>query len=391
MAEVKQVKTVVIDKLIPYVNNAKKHTDDQVTRIASSIREFGFVNPVLVDKDFNIIAGHGRVMAAQKLGWTEVPCLFVEGLTEAQRKAYILADNRLGELAEWDMELVTSELELLQELDFDIDLTGFELPEPESELVEEDELPEPPEEPISKPGDIWLLGEHRVMCGDSTSIDDVEKLMGGLEADLYLTDPPYNVDYVGKTKDALKIQNDVMDDSPFRQFISDAFTAADSVLRKGAVFYIWHAGTEAYNFIGGVRDCNWLLKEILVWVKNVMVMGRQDYQWQHEPCLYGWKDGASHYWASDRKQTTVLNFDKPARNGEHPTMKPVDLFDYLIKNSSRPGDVVLDSFGGSGTTIIACEQNNRKGYCMELDPRYVDVIVKRWENLTGKKAELLNG
>ena len=391
MAEVKQVKTVVIDKLIPYVNNAKKHTDDQVTRIASSIREFGFVNPVLVDKDFNIIAGHGRVMAAQKLGWTEVPCLFVEGLTEAQRKAYILADNRLGELAEWDMELVTSELELLQELDFDIDLTGFELPEPESELVEEDELPEPPEEPISKPGDIWLLGEHRVMCGDSTSIDDVEKLMGGLEADLYLTDPPYNVDYVGKTKDALKIQNDVMDDSPFRQFISDAFTAADSVLRKGAVFYIWHAGTEAYNFIGGVRDCNWLLKEILVWVKNVMVMGRQDYQWQHEPCLYGWKDGASHYWASDRKQTTVLNFDKPARNGEHPTMKPVELFDYLIKNSSRPGDVVLDSFGGSGTTIIACEQNNRKGYCMELDPRYVDVIVKRWENLTGKKAELLNG
>ena len=330
-------------------------------------------------------------MAAQKLGWTEVPCLFVEGLTEAQRKAYILADNRLGELAEWDMELVTSELELLQELDFDIDLTGFELPEPESELVEEDELPEPPEEPISKPGDIWLLGEHRVMCGDSTSIDDVEKLMGGLEADLYLTDPPYNVDYVGKTKDALKIQNDVMDDSPFRQFISDAFTAADSVLRKGAVFYIWHAGTEAYNFIGGVRDCNWLLKEILVWVKNVMVMGRQDYQWQHEPCLYGWKDGASHYWASDRKQTTVLNFDKPARNGEHPTMKPVELFDYLIKNSSRPGDVVLDSFGGSGTTIIACEQNNRKGYCMELDPRYVDVIVKRWENLTGKKAELLNG
>ena len=391
MAEVKQVKTVVIDKLIPYVNNAKKHTDDQVTRIASSIREFGFVNPVLVDKDFNIIAGHGRVMAAQKLGWTEVPCLFVEGLTEAQRKAYILADNRLGELAEWDMELVTSELELLQELDFDIDLTGFELPEPESELVEEDELPEPPEEPISKPGDIWLLGEHRVMCGDSTSIDDVEKLMGGLEADLYLTDPPYNVDYVGKTKDALKIQNDVMDDSPFRQFISDAFTAADSVLRKGAVFYIWHAGTEAYNFIGGVRDCNWLLKEILVWVKNVMVMGRQDYQWQHEPCLYGWKDGASHYWASDRKQTTVLNFDKPARNGEHPTMKPVELFDYLIKNSSRPGDVVLDSFGGSGTTIIACEQNNRKGYCMELDPRYVDVIVNRWENLTGKKAELLNG
>lgn len=389
MGEIKQIKNVRVDKLIPYVNNAKIHSEEQVTKIASSIREFGFLSPVLIDKDFNIIAGHGRVMAAKKLEINEVPCVFVEGLTEAQRKAYILADNRIGEIADWDMELVTSELEALWELDFDIDLTGFELPEPETEIAEEEELPETPEKPITKTGDIWQLGDHRVMCGDSTSIDDIEKLMDGAVADLYLTDPPYNVDYVGKTKDALKIQNDVMDDSPFRQFISDAFSAADSVLKKGAVFYIWHAGTEAYNFIGGIRDCNWLLKEVLIWVKNVMVMGRQDYQWQHEPCLYGWKDGASHYWASDRRQTTVLNFDKPSRNGEHPTMKPVELFDYLIKNSSKVGDVVLDSFGGSGTTIIACEQNKRKGYCMELDPRYVDVIVKRWENLTGKKAELI--
>lgn len=389
MAELKQISRVAIDKLIPYVNNAKVHSDMQVTKIAASIREFGFVNPVLIDKDFNIIAGHGRVMAANKLDMKEVPCLFVEGLSEAQRKAYILADNRLGELADWDMELVTSELEMLQELDFDIDLTGFELPEPETE-IEEDEIPEPPEDPVTKTGDIWKLGDHRVMCGDATSIDDVEKLLGEVQADLYLTDPPYNVDYVGKTKDALKIQNDKMSNENFRQFLTDSFTAAKSIMKSGAAFYIWHADSEGYNFRGACFDIGWQVRECLIWVKNTMVMGRQDYQWQHEPCLYGWNEG-THSWYSDRKQTTVLNFDKPVRNGEHPTMKPVPLFDYLIKNSTKSGDIVFDSFGGSGTTIIACEHNGRKGYCMELDPKYVDVIVNRWENLTGKKAELLNG
>ena len=383
MAEIGNVTRVAIDKLIPYVNNAKEHSDSQVTKIAASIREFGFLNPVLIDKDFNIIAGHGRVLAAKKLELKEVPCVDIDGLSEAQRKAYILADNRLGELAEWDMELVTSELELLKDLDFDIDLTGFDLDLNQEDAVEDDFDTTPPEKPKSKLGDIYQLGNHRVMCGDSTSIEDVEKLMGGQQADLYLTDPRYNVDYEGGS--GLKIMNDKMDNDSFRQFLVDAFSAAKNVMKAGASFYIWHADSEGYNFRGACFDIGWTVRECLIWAKNSMVLGRQDYQWQHEPCLYGW-NGGSHCWYSDRKQTTLLKFDKPTRNGEHPTMKPVPLFDYLIKNSSKEGDIVLDSFGGSGTTIMACEQNNRKGYCMELDPRYVDVIVARWETFTGKKA-----
>lgn len=388
MGEVTQRKNVPVDKLIPYVNNAKIHSENQVTRIASSIREFGFLNPVLIDKEYNIIAGHGRVLAAKKLEMQTVPCLFVEGLTEAQRKAYILADNKLGELADWDMELVTSELEMLTELDFDIDLTGFELPEPEEDPVEAEDVDIPENvETRCKPGDLWNLGGHRLICGDSTDITTIEKLMGDEKADLLLTDPPYNVDYEGT---AGKIQNDNLEDEAFRQFLRDAFSAADSVMRSGAVFYIWHAGTEGYNFIGGTRDCGWLLKEILIWVKDSLVMGRQDYQWQHEPCLYGWKPGASHLWASDRKQTTILHFDKPKKNDSHPTMKPVPLFAYQIGNNTHEGDKVLDIFGGSGTTLMACEQMKRKSYTCELDPHFCDVILQRWEDYTGKKAELIN-
>lgn len=233
-------------------------------------------------------------------------------------------------------------------------------------------------------------GGHRLICGDSTDIAVIDRLMDGVKADMLLTDPPYNVDYTGKTKDALKIQNDKMDNDSFRQFLRDAFSCADAVMRAGAVFYIWHAGTEAHNFIGSVRDCNWLLKEVLVWVKNVMVMGRQDYQWKHEPCLYGWKGGASHLWASDRKQTTVINFDKPVKADLHPTMKPIGLFAYQIGNNTHEGDAVLDLFGGSGTTLMACEQLNRKCYMCELDEHYCDVIIQRWENFTGQKAVLLN-
>ena len=421
MAELKQIKRVAIDKLIPYVNNAKVHSDAQVTKIAASIREFGFVNPVLIDRDFNIIAGHGRVMAARKLDMDEVPCLYVEGLSDAQRKAYILADNRLGELADWDMELVTSELEMLQELDFNIDLTGFELPEPETE-IEEDEIPEPPEEPVSKPGDIWKLGDHRVMCGDSTSIDDVEKLLGGVQADLYLTDPPYNVDYVGKTKDALKIQNDKMADTAFIEFLTAAFAAADSVLKEGGAFYIWYADLKSLNFLTALDNTGWELRQKIVWNKNTFTLGRSDYQWKHELCLYGWKDGAAHYFIDDRTQTTVvedslpdfntltkaelvkilqdlhsdkvpmtvINCEKPLRSDEHPTMKPVKLMGLLIRNSSRQGETVLDVFGGSGSTLIACEQLNRRCRIMELDPHYCDVILERWENFAGTKAVKIN-
>ena len=251
----------------------------------------------------------------------------------------------------------------------------------ENDIVE-DELPEQVE-PISLAGDIWYLGNHRLICGDSTDTTVIETLMGGDKADLYITDPPYNVDYQGKTKDKLKIQNDKMSNDNFRQFLDDAFSAADAVLRKGAVFYIWHADSEGYNFRGACFDTGWQIRECLIWNKNSMVMGRQDYQWKHEPCLYGWKDGASHLWASDRKQTTVLDFDRPNRNGEHPTMKPVGLFAYQISNNTHEGDRVLDSFGGSGTSIIACEQLNRRCYMCELDPHYCDVIIQRYVNFKG--------
>lgn len=390
MAKIAKVQEVAVADLRPYDRNAKTHGADQVDKIAESIREFGFISPCLIDKELNIIAGHGRVMAAKKLGMETVPCVFIEGLTEAQRRAYILADNRLTELGGWDMELVQSELLELKDMDFNIDLTGFELEQESVEIVETD-IPEPPAEPTTKRGYIYILGRHRLMCGDSTSQEDVRRLMNGMSADMLLTDPPYNVEYTGKTKDALTIQNDKQGDDQFRAFLTDAFTAAAEVMKPGAVFYIWHADSEGFNFRYACMAANLTVKQCLIWNKNSMVLGRQDYQWKHEPCLYGWKEGASHLWASDRKQTTVLDFDRPNRNAEHPTMKPVALFDYQMQNNTKGGDIVLDLFGGSGTTIIAAEQNGRCGYAMELDPKYCDVIVKRWEDLTGEKAVLADG
>lgn len=383
--------TRAVDDLIPYINNARTHSEEQINQIASSIKEFGFMNPVIISDDNGILAGHCRVMAAKKLGIKEVPCMEESHLTEAQKKAYILADNRLAEKSEWDMELVQIELEALKDEDFSVDLIGFDLndvfSDKESTEVDEVESPEPPQDPVTKPGDIWTLGDHRLVCGDATSFDDIDKLIqGGDIADLYLTDPPYNVAYEGATEDKLTIMNDSMDDASFRQFLVDAFTAADSVMKPGASFYIWHAGSEGFNFSGACRDVGWQVRQCLIWSKQSMVLGRQDYQWKHEPCLYGWKSGAAHSWYSDRSQTTVLEFNRPNRNAEHPTMKPVELFSYLIKNSTRRGDVVLDSFGGSGTTLIACEQLGRKCLTMELDPQYCDVIIRRWQNLTGKEA-----
>ena len=314
------------------------------------------------------------------------PVVKLEDLSPEEANKLRLLDNKLNE-SEWDMELLADDIPELDFFGYDID---WELPEIEEENeVVEDEEPEPPEEPKSKLGDIYQLGEHRLMCGDSTNVDNIAALCNGEKVDLYLTDPPYNVDYTGKTKDALKIENDKKDDAGFRQFLVDAFSAASAVLKSGAAFYIWHADSEGYNFRGACHDIGWQVRECLIWKKNVMVLGRQDYQWQHEPCLYGWQGGGSHAWYSDRKQTTILEFDRPTRSKEHPTMKPVALFDYLIKNSSKAGDIVLDSFGGSGTSIMACEQNGRRCYTMELDPRYVDVIIQRWENFTGQQAVLL--
>jgi len=386
--------TVKVKDLIPYARNSRTHSEDQVTQISSSIREFGFTNPIIVDEQNNIIAGHGRILAANKLKIKDVPCVVVTGWTEAQKKAYIIADNKLALNAGWDEKMLSLEFDELQELGFDLSLTGFSGDEilalkPLEEVVgltDEDDVPEAPEVPKTVLGDIWLLGDHRLMCGDSTSIDAVEKLMDGKKADMWLTDPPYNVAYEGKTKDALKIKNDSMSNGSFRQFLTDSYIAADSVMKAGAVFYIWHADSEGYNFRGACVDAGWTVRQCLIWKKSVMVMGRQDYHWKHEPCLYGWKDGAGHLWATDRKQTTVLEFDKPSRNGEHPTMKPVELFQYQMLNNTKGQDIVLDSFGGSGTTCIASEKNGRYAYMMELDPKYCDVIIKRWQDFTGKKA-----
>ena len=392
----KTLETLSVETLIPYARNSRTHSDAQVAQIAASIKEFGFTNPVLIDQGGGIIAGHGRVLAARKLGMSEVPCIRLGHLSEAQKRAYVIADNRLALNAGWDAEMLKVEFAELKELGFDLDLTGFSpeeidellAPPPTAGLTDPDEAPPVPENPSTKPGDVWVMGKHRLLCGDSTSMDDLSRLCQCLMVDMWLTDPPYNVAYEGGTKEKLTIKNDSMGDDQFRQFLLDAYTAADSVMKAGAVFYIWHADSEGYNFRGAAKDAGWTVRQCLIWKKSSLVLGRQDYQWQHEPCLYGWKEGASHLWASDRKQTTILEFDKPSRNGEHPTMKPVALFEYQLLNNTKGGDMVLDSFGGSGTTLIAAEKNGRIARIMELDPKYCDVIVQRWQDFTGQTATL---
>ncbi len=314
--------------------------------------------------------------------------------SDAQKRAYVIADNKLALNAGWDNDLLALELGELGDLGFDLELTGFTdeeikalMPVEVTEgLTDPDEAPPVPENPVTVPGDVWVMGQHRLLCGDSTSVDDLAKLCEGQMVDMWLTDPPYNVAYEGDTKEKLTIQNDSMGDDQFRQFLRDAYTAADTVMKSGAVFYIWHADKEGLNFRLALRDAGWKERQLLLWKKSSLVLGRWDYHAIHEPCLYGWKEGAAHLWASDRKQTTILEFDKPSRNGEHPTMKPVALFEYQMLNNTKGGDLVLDSFGGSGTTLIAAEKNGRVARLMELDPKYCDVIVKRWQDFTGKIA-----
>lgn len=382
-----------VESLIPYARNARTHSDEQVAQIAASIKEWGWTTPVLIDEDGQIIAGHGRVMAARKLGIEDIPVMIAAGWTEAQRRAYVLADNQLAANAGWDMDLLKVEIGDLSLEGFNLDLIGFDdkmlaglLEEQTEGLTDEDAVPEVPVDPVTVLGDVWVMGEHRLLCGDSTNINDLERLCSGQRVDMWLTDPPYNVAYEGKTKAALTIQNDSMNDESFRQFLRDAYVAADAVMKPGAVFYIWHADSEGYNFRGAAADAGWKVRQCLIWKNSSMVMGRQDYHWKHEPCLYGWKEGAGHLWATDRKQTTILEFDKPSRNGEHPTMKPVALFEYQLLNNTKGGDIVLDSFGGSGTTLIAAEKNGRYSRLMELDPKYCDVIIKRWQDFTGQEA-----
>ena len=383
-----EMQLVDIHKLIPYVNNARTHNVQQINKLRSSLREFGFINPVIIDRDFNVIAGHGRIMAAKEEGINEVPCVFVDYLTEAQKKAYILADNRMAMDAGWDEELLKVEIEALQAEDFDLSLTGFD----ESELsgffdtaddAKDDdfdvdaELEKPP---VTKSGDLWLLGNHRLLCGDSTKAETYEMLMNGKKANLVVTDPPYNVNYQGT---AGKIKNDNLENDKFYQFLFDAFTCMEKAMADDASIYVFHADTEGLNFRKAFADVGFYLSGTCIWKKQSLVLGRSPYQWQHEPCLFGWKKNGKHQWYSDRKQTTIWEFDKPKKNGDHPTMKPVPLIAYPIKNSSMSNCIVLDPFGGSGSTLIACEQTNRICHTIELDEKYCDVIIKRYIEQVG--------
>lgn len=388
-----------LSELVPYAANAKKHDARQVANVAESIRQFGFVQPVVVDRDGVIVIGHCRALAAEKLGMVEVPCVCVDNLTPEQVNALRLVDNKTNE-SPWDLDLLAAELPELDLSAFDFEW-GLQA-QLNDEVVEDGYSPTFSAEPRSKQGEIYQLGRHRLMCGDSTSPQDVQTLVGGAQVDLLLTDPSYNVDYQGT---AGKFKNDKMEDTAFRRFLTDAFSNAAMVMKPGAPFYIWHADSEGYNFRGACRDAMLRVRQCLIWVKSSLVMGRQDFQWKHEPCLYGeseieedahepclygWTEGKKHYFFKNRRQTTVLNFDKPVKSAEHPTMKPVKLFDYQMQCSSREGDAVLDLFAGSGTTIVAAEQNGRRAYCMELDPKYVDVIIDRWEKFTGRKAVCLS-
>lgn len=438
MKDVKlKLEYMALDELTPYENNAKIHTPEQIDQICASIKDFGMNDPIaIVGKDNIIVEGHGRLMACKKLGINEVPVIRLDHLNEQERKAYTLAHNKLTMNTGFDMDKLNAELQELVEMDMadygfiEVDETPVELDE-DGYDPEEETFPEPK----AKRGDIYKLGNHRLMCGDSTSAEDVAKLMGDAQVDLLLTDPPYNVNYGARGKkhkekasegtvytagmDDRTILNDNMEDTEFLEFLTNVFKAADSVMKPGAPFYIWHADSEGYNFRKACRQTNWQVRQCLIWVKNTLVLGRQDYQWIHEPCLYGWKEGAGHYFIDDRTQTTVLEEkpidpdklthdeaikllkkimresgettilreNKPQNSELHPTMKPIALFGRLIQNSCKKGENVLDLFGGSGTTIVACEELGRNGYAMELDPHYVDVIIERRESLTGQKAE----
>ncbi len=387
-----EMQLVAVAKLIPYVNNARTHSAEQIMKLRSSFREFGFINPVIIDRDYNVIAGHGRIMAAKEEGIKEVPCVFVDYLTEAQKKAYILADNRMAMDAGWDEELLRVEIEALQGADFDIGLTGFD----ENDLADlfgNDDTSDVKDDEYDlsaalekaafvEKGDIWTVGRHRLMCGDATSSEDVDALMDGKKANLVITDPPYNVAF--ESSDGLSIKNDKMANDKFYEFLLSAFKNMANHLESGGSAYVFHADTEGLNFRRAFIDAGFHLSGCCIWVKNSLVLGRSDYQWQHEPVLYGFLPG-KHYWskAAGRSQTTIWNFDKPKKNKNHPTSKPLDLLAYPMGNSSRENAVVIDTFGGSGSTLMTCEKTNRICYTMELDEKYASVILRRYVEDTG--------
>jgi len=419
MANKLRIEYIDINLIKPYEKNAKLHPEEQIEQIKKSIEQFGMDDPIGIWKN-EIVEGHGRLIACKQLGYKEIPIIRLDHLTDEERKAYTLAHNKLTMNSDFDLDILNSELDDILNIDmsdfgFDLDLEDEE----EKEIIE-DEVPEVPEEPKAKLGDIYQLGNHRLMCGDSTKEEDVAKLMNGELADLVVTDPPYNVAI--ENSQGMTIKNDNMEKSQFLEFLTKAFNCLNISLKKGGAFYVWFASREHINFETALNKNGLEVRQELIWNKNSLILGRQDYQWKHEPCLYGWKDGDSHYFIDDRKQTTVIedkkpdikkmkkeemqklleeiysdktsttiiNEDKPSVNDLHPTMKPIKLIARQVKNSSKIGEKVLDLFGGSGSTIITCEQLNRKCYTMEYDPVYVDVIIQRWENFTGEKAVKIN-
>jgi len=390
-----------VEKLIPYARNARTHSDDQIIQIAASIAEFGWTNPVLVGPDGVLIAGHARLLAALKLGMTEVPVIVLDHLTETQRRALVIADNQLAiHGAAWDEEMLRVELESLEEDGFDLDLVGFTdeeleelLQDPEQTSAgntDEDAVPEEPETPITVAGDVWILGEHRLLCGDATQFGSLEKVLAGGLADLTFTDPPYNVNYGATMKDKLRrknrsIKNDNLGEG-FEQFLRDA-CANILAVTKGAI-YICMSSSELATLQKVFREAGGHWSTFVIWAKNTFTMGRSDYQRQYEPILYGWREGSDHYWCGARDQGDVWFVKKPVANDLHPTMKPVELIERAIRNSSKSRDTILDPFGGSGSTLIACEKSGRQGRMIELEPKYCDVAILRWEDFTGKQAVL---
>jgi DNA modification methylase len=397
------IEKIDISVLIPYARNARTHSDEQIAQIAGSIKEFGFNNPVLIDKGNGVIAGHGRLAAARKLGLKEVPCIRLEHLTETQRKAYILADNRIALNSGWEAELLSLELSELLDGGVNLESLGFDADEidallnkiePTEGLTDEDATPEVPEEPVTKPGDVWILGKHRLMCGDSTSVDAVDKLMAGQKADMVFTDPPYGVSY--EDSKGRKIQNDELVDKKLEDFVSEAFRSGVIAAKEGAAWFVWHASRFQREFENALNAAGLKVRQQIIWVKGQGVdgtaqvkapaIGRSHFRWLHEPCFYA--SVSSPFNAGDRKTTTVWTVTRQTTNTVHPTQKPVALVEIALENSSKAGDAVLDLFGGSGSTLIACEKIGRVNRSMELDPKYCDVIVKRWQDFTGKQATL---
>ena len=392
-----------LEMLIPYARNARQHSDAQVAQIAASIREFGWAAPIIVDAQSNVIAGHGRLLAARKLGLAEVPVVSLDHLSDTQRRALILADNKIAENATWDEALLGVELAALSEAGFELGLTGFSQDEwerliegdlsDEKGLTDEDAVPEVSEHAVTKPGDIWILGDHKLLCGDATKADDFKALLGDELVDMTFTDPPYNVNYANTAKDKMRGKNrPIMNDNLGEGFGSFLFDACDNILArtKGAV-YIAMSSSELDTLQGAFRAAGGKWSTFIIWAKNTFTLGRADYQRQYEPILYGWRDGTDHYWCGARDQGDVWHINKPQKNDLHPTMKPVELVERAVRNSSKTRDLVLDPFGGSGSTLIACEKSGRRARLIELDPKYVDVIVKRWEAFSGGKAVLNDG